>query len=222
MTMIHYQRAPNIGVLATLLLISACSIAPGASSAAPGASDTPAASEACHQLDIPAGQGGGTIGSLRKDATDIVVGIFAGYGPAEWNTPDGHRPSAQDVQEKTARLIRPISIELKGQIRGARTAAEHAIVRGGELGCDKVTYIDDTPLTVGQRYLFFMLPLLDSEAQRSDKLLVLAAWPVGKSDVVTTAHEGDMSLDDVKKAIDEGPKPPETPNPNEPWPSGPG
>ena len=156
------------------------------------------------------------------DATDIVVGIFAGHGTAEWNTPDGHRPSAQEVQEKTARLIRPISIELKGQIRGARTSAEDAIVRGGELGCDKVTYTDDTPLTVGQRYLFFMLPLLDSEAQRSDKLLVLAAWPVGKSDVVTTRHEGDMSLADVKKGIDEGPKPAETPNPHEPWPSGPG
>lgn len=221
--MTYHRPGRSTGFLAfALFAASACSIAPGASSVAPGARGTPAASEACHQLDIPAGQSGETIGNLRKDATDIVVGVFGGYGEAEWNTPDGHRPSAQEVQEKTARLIRPISIELKGQIRGARTAAEHAIVRGGELGCDKVTYFDDIPLIVGQRYLFFMLPLLDSEDQRSDKLLVLAAWPVGKSDVVTTPHEGDMSLADVKKGIDEGPKPAETPNPNEPWPSGPG
>lgn len=221
--MTYHRRGRCTGFLAiALLAASACSIAPGASSAAQGASTILAASEACHHISIQVGDDRQTIGDLRKDATDIVVGVFGGYGQAEWNTPDGHRPSAQEAQEKTARLNRPLSIELKGQIRGARTAAEHAVARGGMLGCDSVFYSDDMPLTVGQRYLFFMMPIADSEGQLSDDLLVIAAWPVGKSDVVTTPHEGVMSLDEVRKAIDEGPKPAETPNPHEPWPSGPG
>ena len=139
-----------------------------------------------------------------------------------WNTPDGHRPSKEEVRETSARLIRPVLIDVEGQIRGAGAAPEHAIVGGGQLGCDIVTYSGDPALTVGQRYVFFLFPILNSELEPSENVLVMAAWPVGRAGVVNTPHEGDMSLDDVKKGIDEGRKPPETPNPAEPWPSGPG
>jgi hypothetical protein len=223
MTMTLDRPMPLIGLLAALLLTaSACSIAPGASSAAPGASGTPAASEACHQITIQASQSSQTIGSLRKQATNIVVGVFGGFGQARWNTPDGHRPSKEEVRDTSTVLLRSVAIDVKGQIRGARTAAEHAVVGGGQLGCDSVMYSDDPALTVGQRYIFFLFPILNSKLEPSDDLLVIAAWPVGKSDVVSTPQEGDMSLADVKKGIEEGTKPIVGPNPSEPWPSGPG
>jgi hypothetical protein len=222
-TMTHHRTRPVIGLLAAFLLTaSACSIAPGASSATPAASIAPAANEACHQISIQASQAPQTIGNLRKDAADIVVGLFGGYGQPEWNTPDGHRPSKEEVQQTSALLMRPVSIDVKGQIRGARGAAEHAVVGGGQLGCDSVTYSNDLALAVGQRYIFFLFPILNSKLEPSDDLLVIAAWPVGKNDVVVTAQEGDMSLDDVKKGIEEGPKPTVAPSPGEPWPSGPG
>jgi hypothetical protein len=221
--MTYHRLGRSIGYLAVALLAaSACSVAPGPSSVVPRASITPAASQECHQITILNSQAPQTAGSLGEDATDIFVGVFGGYGQPVWNTPDGHRPSTEEVRETSARLIRHVSIDVKGQIRGAGTAAEHAIVGGGQLGCDIVTYSGDPALTVGQRYVFFLFPILNSELEPSENLLVIAAWPVGKADVVNTPHEGDMSLDEVKRSIDEGPKPAETPNPHEPWPSGPG
>jgi hypothetical protein len=215
--MTYDRLGRGTGFLAVALLAaSACSIAPGASSAAQLATTTPAAREECHQITILNSQAPQTAGSLGEDATDIVVGVFEGYGQTVWNTPDGHRPSKEEVRETSARLIRPVLIDLKGHIRGVGTAAEHAIVGGGQLGCDIVTYSGDPELRVGQRYVFFLFPILNSELQPSENLLVIAAWPVSESDVVTTPHEGDMSLDEVKRSIEEGPKPPETPNPNEP------
>jgi hypothetical protein len=157
-----------------------------------------------------------TIVNVREVATDILVAIFRGSGPAEWNTPDGHRPTSQEVQETTARLVRPLSLELLSEVRGDGAAAQHAIVAGGSLGCDKVSYDNDMPLLAGERYLFFMSPVDNSVGQHSGNFLVYAAWPVDDADIVETANEGPMPLADVRSAIEQGPKPSIPPSPGEP------
>ncbi len=223
--MTHHRLGASIGLLASIVLLgTACSVGTGASTPVSSGGDPalPAASQDCYQIGVEASQAPKAIADLRKDATDILVGVFQGYGEARWNTPDGKRPTPKEVQETTARLNRPMSIDFKEEVRGAETASEHAIARGGSLGCDSVTYSDDVPLVVGQSYLFFMLPVIDSKEQLSGDLLVIEAWPIAKGDVVETAQDGPMPLADVKTAIEQGPKPTTAPSPGEPEPTTPG
>jgi hypothetical protein len=157
-----------------------------------------------------------TIANVREVATDIVVGVFQGYGPPRWNTPDGHRPTTEEVQQTSVVIEHPLSIDLVSELRGDGAAAQHAIAAGGSIGCDRVSFDNDMPLLAEQRYLFFMLPVNDSVGQLSGNFLVFGAWPVGDGDIVETAHEGPMPLAEVRIAIEGGPKPSVPPSPGEP------
>lgn len=166
-------------------------------------------------FSVEAGQAADDVDSLRRDATSVIVGVFGGYGPAIWNTPDGRRPTQASFQSGPASLVRPIQIDVKGELKGARAMAERAVQRGGESGCDQVSYDGDPVLQDGRRYVFFLVPLVDNSGAQLDQQLVLAAWPVGPDDRVDTAKDGKVTLADLKDAIDNG-KPETTPNPNEP------
>jgi hypothetical protein len=208
-----FVRAFAIGVV---LLTSACTAVPGAEP-----SETPPTESAsldparCFDLTVqPSGQTP-TISNLRKTTTDTFVGIFGGYGEPRWNTPDGHRPTAAEFEEKPARLIRPISIEFQGAVRGPREDASRAVARGGTLGCDTITYVGDPTLVEGQRYMFFMGPITNSEGQSAGDLLVTNAWPIGK-DIVKTEQDGDLALEAAIDAVKNGPKVTAPPSPGEP------
>lgn len=214
-TDMKHQRLAT--VLGFMVLITACTAVPGAkpASSVPTASATPAAAQ-CYQLTVSAGQGPETIGELRQSTTDTAIGVFRGYGEPRWNTPDGQRPSPEEVQVKSASIVRAITLEVKGTVRGAREDAEHAIARGGTIGCDTFSYPDDTELVEGQRYMFFMIPVSDSEGQPSGEFLVTNAWPIGNDDVVTTARDGDLPLPAAIDAVKNGPKVTAPPSPGEP------
>jgi hypothetical protein len=196
----------------------------GASSAAraTGGSTVPGASEDCIDIGVVSSQLPRTVENLRNDATDIVVGVFRSYGPTEWNTPDGHRPTSAEVEETSVVIVRSLSIDLVSELRGDGAAAQHAIAAGGSIGCDRVSFSNDMPLLAGQRYLLFMFPVNDSVGQPSGDFLVFAAWPVDDADIVETANEGPMPLADVRASIEEGPKPSIPPSPGEPESTTPG
>ena len=204
-------------VLGVALLISACTAVPGAkpTQGAPSPSVQPTPSE-CFQLSVEGEPKPVTIGELRKTTTDTVVGVFRGYGEPRWNTPDSERPSAEDFQSKPARLVRSVAIEVQGAVRGSKANAGHAITRGGTLGCDTMSYPQDPVLIDGQRYMFFLLPMNDSEGQPSGEFLVTDAWPIGKDHVVKTAQDGDLPLPTAIDAVKNGPKVTAPPSPGEP------
>jgi hypothetical protein len=182
----------------------------------------PGASGDCIDIGVMSSQMPQTIANVREVATDIVIGVFQGYGPPRWNTPDGHRPTSEEVRETSPRIVQSLSIDPVSELLGDGAAAQNAIVAGGSIGCDRVSFDNDMPLLAGRRYLFFMLPVNDSVGQPSGNFFVFEAWPVGDGDIVETAHEGPMALAEVRTAIEEGPKPSIPPSPGEPESTTPG
>ncbi len=146
-----------------------------------------------------------TMADLATKSAVVVVGTFGGYGTALWNTPDGKRPSAADLQNqsKAPMLERPASIVVETAIRPAGPGGLEATVRGGRLGCDRITLTDDDTqdLIVGSRYLFFMSPLDDINGKLSPDPSVLDAWPVGGDGFVQTPHEGNVSMSAVAAVL---------------------
>ncbi len=206
-------RAFAIGVM---LLTSACTAIPGAQpSETPPTGSVSLDPDRCFDLTVQSSGEPPTINNLRKTTSDTVVGIFGGYGEPRWNTPDGQRPTTAEFEEKPARLIRPISIEFQGAVRGPREAASHAVARGGTLGCDTITYVGDPTLVEGQRYIIFMGPINTSEGKSSGDLLVTNAWRIEK-DVVKTEQDGDLPLETAIDAVKNGPKVTAPPSPGEP------
>lgn len=204
--------------LALVTLVLACSVPVGAlpsTTASSPPQPSPSTVDGCIVFSVEAGQAADDVNSLRRDATSVIVGVFGGYGPAMWNTPDGHRPTRAEFQSAPASLVRPIQIDVKGELKGARAVAERAVQRGGERGCDQITYDGDPVLEDGRRYVFFLVPLADNVGAQLEQQLVLAVWPVGPDDRVDTAKDGKLTLAELKDAIDNG-KPETTPNPNEP------
>jgi hypothetical protein len=208
-----FVRAFALGVM---LLTSACTAVPGAQpSETPPTGSVSLDPARCFDLLVQSSELLPTISNLRKNTTDTFVGVFGGYGEPRWNTPDGHRPTAEEFQEKPARLIRPISIEFQAAVRGPQEDASNAVARGGTLGCDTITYLGDPTLVEGQRYMFFMGPINDSEGKPSGDLLVTNAWPIEK-DVVNTEQDGDLPLEAAIDAVKNGPKVTAPPSPGEP------
>jgi hypothetical protein len=210
-------RRIHVCVVLAAATLSACSAAPGAvTSGRP----TAAGSADCYEVSVEASSKPHSLAGVAPDATDIVVAVFEGYGAAAWNTPDGRRPSRRDVQEKSARLVRPLALEVQAALRGS--GSPKAIERGGTLGCDVVTYSEDVALTQRQRYLFFLAPVADSEGQPSGNTALLAAWRIGQDDVVATAGEGPMTLADVRDFLAGRTVPSAAPGSGEPLPTTPG
>jgi hypothetical protein len=224
----NHRLPSTVGLVVLLSLVAAaCSVAPGGSTSGTGNPQRPATNAIapdgvdCLTMAVETGSVG-SIASLRRDATSVVVGTFGGYGNARWTTPDGHRPTREEFQSGPARLVRPLGIGVNGQIKGARTAAARAVQRGGTTGCDSVTYGNELALHEGQRYVFFLVPLRDSLENVTEDYLLLDAFQVGPGDRVTTPADGTFSMADFTDAVLHGPKETVPPSPGEPESSGPG
>ncbi len=209
-------------------VVIACSVAPnatqpeGAGAQAKTAEPTPAFTGDCLTLVVEAGEASRAINDLRRDATTVVVGTFVGYGEAQWTTPDGHRPTAAEFQADSARLVRPLEIQLPGEVKGAREAANHAVQRGGTSGCDNVSYSNEPTLVEGQKYVFFLVPLLASNQSQTEEFLVLDEFPVGGDGRVNTPVDGVLTMDEFTAGIQHGRPSPPAPSPGEPEPTTPG
>jgi hypothetical protein len=144
--------------------------------------------------DVEAEIGPRTLAAMAGMSPAIVVGTFQGYGTARWNTPGGTRPTSAEFNSTSARLVRPVSVSVQSSVRGAAASVSHAIVRGGQLGCDVSNFSDTPILTVGSRYVFFLVPIANSTGTPSADLLVLEAWPIDASDIVQTREDGPVPL----------------------------
>jgi hypothetical protein len=52
-----------------------------------------------------------TVDDVARASTDVIVGTFKSYTPAQWNTPDGKRPAGVVTDQTPAHLIRHVVIE---------------------------------------------------------------------------------------------------------------
>ena len=144
---------------------------------------------------------------VRTNATEVVHGTFEGYGPSRWNTPDGHRPSKLEAQQKPARLIRSLLFTPIEHIVGDGASLDRAMVPGGVSGCDRVSFDPVAPLTPGDGYVFFFMPVTDSEGSMAGDLMMIGAWPVRDDGSVSTGFLGDVPLAEARDWIVNGPKP---------------
>ena len=144
---------------------------------------------------------------VRTTATEVVHGTFDGYGPSRWNTPDGHRPSKLEAQQKPARLIRSLLFTPIEQIVGKGASLERAMVPGGVSGCDRVSFDPVATLAPGDGYVFFLAPVRNSEGSMAGDLMLIGAWPVREDGSVSTRFLGDLSMAEARDWIVNGPKP---------------
>jgi hypothetical protein len=144
---------------------------------------------------------------VRTNATQVVHGTFDGYGPSRWNTPDGHRPTKLEAQQKPARLIRSLLFTPIEQLVGTGASLDRAMVPGGVSGCDRVSFDPVAPLTPGDEYVFFFAPVTDSEGEMAGDLMLFGAWPVGEDGRVSTSFLGDLPFAKARDWIVNGPTP---------------
>ena len=158
-----------------------------------------------HCIEISAtDEGPNTTPTLYGVATDVLVGTFVAYGPTIWNTPDGRRPTPEEVRDTSAVLIRPLVVASTERILGT-TAPDRLIQVGGTAGCDRVD-LGKPDLTPGGTYVFFLIQVNDSQAKPSGNAALITAWPVDDNGTVSTPGEGDLSIEELKRRMSEGPE----------------
>lgn len=132
----------------------------------------------------------------------VAVGTFAGFGPARWNTLDGHRPShAELLAGKPASLDRPLMIADATMLRGRPDALTGALVRGGTSGCDTMRYSFTPELQSGTRYVYFLAPTSDIDGVVRDSVGLIDAWPVDTAGVVNTRRDGPLPLTELVHTV---------------------
>ena len=194
------------GLLLCTLLVAALA---GCARAAPpsGVAATTATPSPDDCIEIVVSSSAAPPEDVRTTATEVVHGTFDGYGPSRWNTPDGHRPSKLEAQEKPARLIRSLQFTPIEQIVGTGSSLDRAMVRGGVSGCDRVSFDPVALLAPGDGYVFFLMPVTDSEGSMAGDLTLIEAWPVHEDGSVSTTFLGDLPFAEAREWIVNGPKP---------------
>ena len=161
----------------------------------------------CYEVVAMPSQDAPFIERLTGLASTILVGTFNGHDQARWNTPDGHRPTASELMETSARLHRPLRITVERALRGEPDDAGHAFDPGGRLDCDLTALAGGRELTLGARYVFFLMAVSNSVGALVGDLQLIDAWPVGADDRVETPGEGSKPLEDLVEAIEPVPAP---------------
>jgi hypothetical protein len=142
-----------------------------------------------------------SIETMAALSSVIVVGTFEGYGKPFWNTPNGARPTHEELTTSSARIVRPVLIAAEAALRGSVDETANALVAGGEIGCDSITYDPDLSLNVGVSYVLFLAPIADSSGKVGVSVVPLDGWPVRKDDVVDTPLDGQQTLIALTAAI---------------------
>lgn len=131
---------------------------------------------------------------MTRQAKVIVAATFDGYGAAVWDTLGGMRPSLAEFEAATASIVRPLHLTPFSTIRGAGVSLAAAQVLGGTIGCDQVTVDPQLDVTQGSRYVFYLLPVMNSAGVFGDRLQAPIALSVTADDRVLTPDEQPMTL----------------------------
>lgn len=161
----------------------------------------------CYEVVAQPSQEAPSIEHLTRIASSILVGTFEGHDAARWNTPDGHRPTPSELMETSARLHRPLRITVERAISGEPDDAGHAFDPGGRLDCDLTALAGGRELTLGRRYVFFLMAVTNSVGAMVGDLQLIDAWPVGADGIVETPGEGSKPLADLVEAVERVPSP---------------
>jgi hypothetical protein len=162
-----------------------------------------------------------SIAELHDVGVVAFLGTFKGEDAARWNTPDGQRPTRDELQRSSAILVRPVTFDVTKSLVGDPDR-KTLIIRGGTLGCDDIAFPDNDhlALTAATSYVGVAMAVLNSVDKPSGDLLLLAAWPIDVTGMVQTEMDGDLGVAAVAAGLAEGVK--ATPEVPEPTDSGPG
>jgi hypothetical protein len=173
-------------------------------------------------LDL--GTPGPSLDALTHTAHTIIFGTFEGYGQSFWNTPDGGEPAEADVDAGRAEIRTSVSAGVWSAIRGDESVLSQAVLLGsGRIGCSEFrtdrypAFVGTNPSTgIGELYVFFFAPAIDSVGTRTDDHGLIAAWPVDEEHRVLTPRDGTIAMDDLRNLIAAVPGPEATPLPTPP------
>ncbi len=138
---------------------------------------------------------------LIRTSSIVVVATFNGYRDARWNTTSGERPSTTEYVDSSypVTIVRNVQLATEELLRGAVAELDGAYVRGGELGCDSVSYSNMPEMTAGHRAAFFFSPLPTAGSREIPQLL--RVWPIDDNNVITT-DAGAMTLAELREAVE--------------------
>ena len=210
----------RLGPLAIIIVlaVAGCSRVSSTPSAvaAPAAQQTPSPDD-CYKIAITSDGGDFSTATLERISTLVTVGVFKSYGSAAWNTPDGVRPTQDTLQSGApVTILRPLKAMTDAALKGDTQNMVHALVRGGQVGCDSVAYRGDADLAEGARYVFFFGPISDSTGKLKGDLMLSDAWPVADDGTVTRPQEVPIALESLTALIANGPVPTPEPTPTPP------
>ncbi len=193
------------------VLFAGCTVAatPTSTNAPPPSLDgavSPSTKTDCLNQIVTSERVPSTISNVASFSSTIVLGTFLGYGDARWNTRDGNPPVVSDPHKLPEILIySPVKIAVDSSLRGDAAATATARVLGGQVGCNAQRWQAAPALAVGTKYVFFVQPSRDSEVSGITDPWVAWAWPTNADGSVQTPLEGDVTLDDLAKAIADSP-----------------
>jgi hypothetical protein len=146
-----------------------------------------------------------TIALMSETSAAVLVGRFASYGEAYWNTPDRKPPDLATLREGRAEIRTPVQLEAVEALRGDMQAADHAVLwNQGKVGCLEMTLDTSPDLRLGESYALFLKESRSTKLEADADLSVMAAWPVDEKGDVATAENGILSVTQLDSALDAG------------------
>lgn len=151
---------------------------------------------------------------LMRMSWAVVIATFEAYGEPRWNTVGGERPTWEEHTnaDYPVTIIRDVRLQVEDYLRGTPAELEGAYVRGGQIGCDAVSYGNMPEFRAGDRAIFFFAPL-DIPALGAAPLPQLArVWLLGDdASVLPYSGAGVGTVDELRALLEEVPF--------TPWPS---
>jgi hypothetical protein len=212
-------------LFATTSLLLACSALPGAS--LPGSTDKPtdaptdSAGETprppdagsppgvgdCYGVQLTANMPPLSVALLMEASDAVVIGTVTKVGQAKWNTKDGRKPpnGINNAGAERPTVYTPIDVQVTESWHGNEKPGNLTVVNeGGEADCVTLAVTDGPVLDLEKQYLLFLGPSVNSLGEPNPEVpIVNAAWPVNGDGSVATAVEGNLTLDEVKRLVDD-------------------
>ena len=147
--------------------------------------------------------------SLTADV--IVVGRYLREDEGFWDTEKGARPEIDDPSNAVPGIRTPVEIDIEQAVRGR--VETRVTVRGGQIGCDHISWRSNPALAGGTKYVLFLMNVTLRSGERV--VTIGDAWPIDRSETVESPLEGPLKLDDLVRGLSPG-SPPLTPEPTIP------